>query len=317
MLEGIPSNMVDDSSFDTRENLMKLQNLVVLSAVLSRGSFAAAAEQVNLTPSAVSLQMKQLEVYFGQPLFDRSGRVARPTSFALELGRTVDRAVAEIEAMRDVRGRALTGRVRLGITESAQTTLLPPAFADLRRSAPGIELQIERGSTPALLQDLKSGLIDVAVLIRPPTGGSSRLRWTELLKETMVLVVPQKLLLNDPVEVLRTQPWLRLDRRLIAGQIAARFVDQLVPHRDALVDVPGIDAIVAMVGADIGVSVLPKLRPVHLKAHAVREIDLGRNAPARTMAMVRRKAESDHRALDVVEAVFVAAANRLATVNEK
>ena len=83
---------------------MRPQSLATLASVLAHGSFAAAAEQVSLTPSAVSLQMKQLEEYFGQLLFDRSGRAVQPTAFALEPGRTVARALADIESMRSRRG---------------------------------------------------------------------------------------------------------------------------------------------------------------------------------------------------------------------
>ena len=289
---------------------MKLQSLTTLSAVVAQGSFAAAAGQVNLTPSAVSLQMKQLEAYFGQALFDRSGRSVRPTAFAQELARTVHRAIADIEALRHPAGHGLAGRVRLGITDSAQTTLLPPAFAELRRQAPGIEVQLERGSTPGLLEDLKANRIDMAVLIRPPTGGSSRLLWTDLLREQMVLVAPRALPVASPERILREQPWIRFDRRLVAGRLAAQFVDGLVPQRQPLVDVPSIDAIVAMVGAGLGVSVLPPLRPEHRAVHAVREIALGPDAPVRRMALVRRKAEGDRRLLDVVEAALVDTAVR-------
>jgi DNA-binding transcriptional LysR family regulator len=139
------------------------------------------------------------------------------------------------------------------------------------------------------------------------------LRWTDLLSEVLVLVVPRSLAPASPAQLLRDQPWLRLDRRLVAGQLAARFVDGLMPQKQALVDVPGIDAIVAMVGAGIGVSVLPRLRREHLETHAVREIDLGRLAPVRRMVMVRRKTESDHRMLDTVEAAFLRAAAGIAS----
>ncbi|OZI38157.1 hypothetical protein CAL29_07415 [Bordetella genomosp. 10] len=290
---------------------MKLQYLATLSAVVARGNLTAAAEQVNLTRSAVSLQMKQLEAWFGQPLFDRSGRNVKPTAFAREVVRTVDRSMAELEALRRHTDSAPAGRVRLGITDSAQTTLLPLAFTDLLRRAPKVELHIERGSTPLLLDALKAGRIDVAVLIRPPTGGSRRLLWTELLDEEMVLVVPRSLRPAPPAQILREQPWIRFDRELVAGRMAAQYVEKRVPHCHALVEIAGIDAIVALVGAGVGVSVLPRLRPEHLQAHAVREIALGPDAPIRRMAMVRRKADGDHRLLDLVESAFQEAAGKL------
>ncbi len=56
---------------------MKIDTFATLDAVLRGGTFAAAAAARNVTPSAVSMQMKQLEAYMGQPLFDRSGLQVR------------------------------------------------------------------------------------------------------------------------------------------------------------------------------------------------------------------------------------------------
>jgi len=290
---------------------MKLQYLATLSAAVAQGSLTAAAEDVNLTRSAVSLQIKQLEDYFGQALFDRSGRQLQPTAFAREVVRTVDRAMSEIEALRNHSARVPGGRVKLGITESAQTTLLPIACADLLRHAPQVDLQVQSGLTPTLLDDLKSTRIDIAIVIRPPTGGSSRLVWKALLNDELVLVMPKAMRGTHPHSILRDHPWIRFDRRTVAGRLAAQFVDKLLPHKQALIDMPSIDAIVAMVGEGVGVSVLPRLRAEHLHAHAVREVSLGEKAPIRQIAMVRRKSESDHRLLDIVERSFMLAAQRL------
>jgi len=287
---------------------MKMQWLSTLSAVVQQGSFALAAEQVNLTPSAVSLQMKQLEQHFGQALFDRSARNARPTAFALQLAAVVNRSLAELESMRHVDCAAPAGNVRLGITESAMTTLLPQAFAALQRSAPKIALQIDRGTTPDLLLSLKAGRVDAAIVVRPVSGGSSRLLWTPLLREQFVLVVPADMAPGTVKQILSQSPWIRLERSVVAGQMAARFVNQLLPHRQPLVDVPGIDAIVAMVAAGIGVSVLPKIRYQLRDAYGVREIALGRAAPVRQICLVRRLADAGMRNLDAVEKAFLAAA---------
>ncbi|MCD2514255.1 LysR family transcriptional regulator [Comamonas endophytica] len=285
-----------------------MQWLATLSAVVQHGSFAQAAEQVNLTPSAVSLQMKQLEQYFGQPLFDRSARNARPTPFAIALAAVVNRNLAELESMRHATDAPPAGNVRLGITESAMTTLLPQAFAQLQRHAPGIALQIDRGTTPDLLTSLKAGRVDAAIVVRPVSGGSSRLLWTPLLREEFVLVVPAAMAPGTTRQILSHSPWIRLDRSVVAGQMAARFVNQLVPQRQPLLDVPGIDAIIAMVAAGLGVSVLPRIRYQLRDAYGVRELPLGRGAPVRQICMVRRLADAGMRSLDAVEQAFVAAA---------
>ncbi|MOA36713.1 hypothetical protein D3C78_1582530 [compost metagenome] len=92
--------------------------------------------------------------------------------------------------------------------------------------------------------------------------------------------------------------------------MAARFVNQLVPQRQPLLDVPGMDAIVAMVAAGIGVSVLPKVRYQLRDAYGVREIALGRAAPVRQICLVRRLADAGMHRLDAVEQAFVEAAAR-------
>ena len=68
---------------------MKLSFFATLDAVLRTGSLAGAAREMHVTPSAVSMQMKQLEAHFGQPLFDRAGLSVRPRPIALEIAGTM------------------------------------------------------------------------------------------------------------------------------------------------------------------------------------------------------------------------------------
>jgi DNA-binding transcriptional LysR family regulator len=82
---------------------MKLGALHALVAVVERGSFVAAAADMKVTPSAVSLQMKQLEAWFGRPLFDRSGRTAGVTPLAREIAGAVLEAPADPGAARMAR----------------------------------------------------------------------------------------------------------------------------------------------------------------------------------------------------------------------
>ncbi|WP_288434877.1 LysR substrate-binding domain-containing protein, partial [uncultured Pseudomonas sp.] len=73
---------------------------------------------------------------------------------------------------------------------------------------------------------------------------------------------------------------------------------------EALLDVPSADAIVAMVGLGLGVSVLPRLRPEHLGPYEIREVSLGTAAPTRQLAMARRKQDSESALLDTIAQAF-------------
>ena len=286
---------------------MKLEALNTLTAVLRHGSFAAAAEFVHLTPSAVSLQIKQLETYFGQPLFDRSARQARPTAFAQTLSATVQRALGEIEALRQPAHGSVSGRIRLGTIESVLMGTLPAAFAALRVSAPALNLHFVRGSTASLLDELKAGRIEVAVVVRPPSGGSSRLHWTTLRREPFVLIAPSSVCSDKPQALLKAHDWIRLDRKLSAGRVAAQYVEKLVPGVRCSIELPSIEGIVAMVGAGLGVSVVPQLRRELLRAYDVREVPLDDTRMHRQVAMVCRSADAEDRRQLVVRAAFMRA----------
>ncbi|MFY9513184.1 MAG: LysR family transcriptional regulator, partial [Rubrivivax sp.] len=287
---------------------MKLQSLQTLAAVLRHGSFAAAAKDVNLSAGAVSLQMQQLEAWFGQPLFDRSARHVRPTPFALEVGRTTQQALDAISRLRRGPAQQVEGVLRLGTVESVQVALLPQAVRRLRSTAPALALQLTRGASSALLDELKAGRLDAAVLVRPQTGGSSRLAWFPLTRENFVLIVPPDAPALPPVELLRRYDWIRFDRSTTGGEIAARYVNRIAPRMSVAFDLPGTEPIAAMVSSGLGVSVVPALRRELSEAFPLRQIGLGRGAPVRHIALVCRRSDGDTRRMRLLHEAFHAAA---------
>ena len=183
----------------------------------------------------------------------------------------------------------------------------PAAFAALRSAAPALTLNFIRGSTASLLLELKAGRIDVAVVVRPPSGGSNRLHWTTLRREPFVLVVPAEARGSKLLEFFKTHDWIRLDRSLSAGRDAAQYVDKLVPTARRSIELPSIEGIVAMVGAGLGISVLPQLRRELLRAYDVREIALPDKRLHRQLAVVCRSADAEDRRQLAVRAAFVSA----------
>jgi len=279
---------------------VKLAFLSTLDAVLRRGSFAAAAQEVGLTAGAVSLQIRGLEKYFGQPLFDRSSRTARPTPFARELAGSIQGALATIEALRDKRSPLVMGRIALGTIRSVQTTTLPAMMLDLRARYPRLEVRLVQEDSPVLLRELNAGDLDAAVVVRPRAGGSSRLRWKNLARESFVLLAPPNAKGDSVPDLLRTHEWIRWDASLTGGQSAASFIHSVAPKARGHLDLASIEAIVAMVSAGLGVSVVPRLRGPLRKAYPVREIDLGRNAPTRQIAFVCRAPDAGNRRVAAV-----------------
>jgi DNA-binding transcriptional LysR family regulator len=286
---------------------MNVAMLRTLVAIVDRGSFAAAAHEVGCTPSAVSLQVKQLEAWFGELLFDRSMRTVKPTPFALEAAAAAREVAARLEALRKRPGRVVAGRVRLGAIATVQTSLLPPTLRLLRDRHPALRVDVSLGDSDALLIDLKAGRIDAAVLVRPEAGGSSRLAWHDVVRQPFVMLVPPTAPLASPPALLQRHDLIRYDTALSGGRLAAQYVRRAFPGARCVMEMRSIDAIVAMVGAGLGVSIVPQPRKALLEAHGVREVSLGRAGPARRIALACRRADAANRNLAAVLRALVAA----------
>ena len=284
---------------------MNLATLATFLAVLDKGTFAAAAGDVGCTPSAVSLQMKQLETFFGKPLFDRSSRTIRPTAFALEVAKVARHATSELELLRARPFFAVGGTLKVGAIASVQSDLLPYALRLLRDRHPGLQVTLS-GSVDSdlLLDELNAGRLDAAVLVRPPAGGSSRVIWDDLQRQPFVLLAPQDSGDDTPQQLLARHDWIGYDRQLTGGRLAAEYVRRVAPAARSAMEFRFIDAIVAMVSQGLGVSVVPLPRRALLSAYQVRVIPLGKNAPSRQLSLVRRKGDADSRNIGALRDVL-------------
>jgi DNA-binding transcriptional LysR family regulator len=148
-------------------------HLRAFADVIERGSFSAAAEHLNLTQPAVSLQVKQLEQRLGLRLIERVGRRVTPTAAGTELlahVRRIEGAIADaLEAMAD-HATGVTGRVRLGTGATVCTYQLPPVLKDLRRRFPSLEVVVSTGNTNHLLKALEENALDVGLVTLPASG---------------------------------------------------------------------------------------------------------------------------------------------------
>jgi len=274
---------------------MKMEAFRTLGAVLRGGSFAAAAADTNLSPSAVSLQMKQLEEYFGQPLFDRSALQARPNAFAGQVDEVMREALSRLEALRRRSLPAVAGLVRLGTIEPLQVTLLPPLLRWVRERYPLLDVRLVRGRVTDLVEKLKTGELDAAIIVQPESGGSSRLSWTPLFREKLVLIAPPDSHETSVAELFRNHEWIRFDKNTIGGRLAARYVARHAPHARSRLDLQSLAALTALVSEGLGVSVLPDPGAHVFGAHPVRVLQLGAHGPARQVSFVCRRPDQENR----------------------
>ena len=285
---------------------MKLEFLNSLGAVIRQGSFAGAAEEVGLTPSAISLQMKKLEEYIGQPLFDRSARTVRPTPLALELAETVSAALNAVEEARSRHTGALTGRVAIGAIRSLQPTMIPLVLGVIAKRHPGLSVRVIQGDSVELLDQLKAGRLDGAALVRPMAGGSSRLYWRDLAEQPFVFVAPAHSESDDMSELVARYGWIQFDTTLTSGRTAATYLHRVAPGARPRFELESIEAVLAMVSQGLGVSIIPRLPASMSSRVLVRQIPLRGPAPQRQISFVCRATDADTRKAIAIRDAFVA-----------
>ena len=123
--------------------LIDIDQLRTFIAIAETGSFTKAAEVVNKTQSAVSMQMKRLEERIERPIFARDGRASKLTEDGQRLLDYARRIVKlNIETLAAFSDAELSGRVRLGVPDDYADRYLPEIMARFSRAYPGVELTV-------------------------------------------------------------------------------------------------------------------------------------------------------------------------------
>ncbi|MFD0356877.1 LysR family transcriptional regulator [Streptomyces sp. NPDC127110] len=258
--------------------MIEARHLRILRAVAGTGSFSAAARELGCTQPAVSQQMKALEQSAGTPLLVRAGRETRLTQAGEALVRHAAGILAgltaaeeEVAAIAGLRA----GRVRLVSFPSGSSTLVPTALAAMRAEHPGTRISLVEAEPPRSVEMLREGDCDVALAFRY-AGASAAAEWedlvaTPLLTDRLVGLVPEGHRLAGAGRVgmaeLADEPWIagcpRCRRHLVEVCEGAGFTPRIDFATD---DYP---AVVGLVGAGLGVAVLPELAVESVRAKGV------------------------------------------------
>jgi len=149
---------------------------------LNAGGFHRAAEQLSLTQSTVSQQIKRLELETKRPLFRRTTRsLALTDDGEMLLGDARRLLQLEEAARRRLAAPRLSGTVRLGVVEEFAGGSLPSALGRFAALHPGVKLEVQIAVSAELLEQLDAGRLDVVFAKRPLGTSKGRLVWREPL----------------------------------------------------------------------------------------------------------------------------------------
>ena len=270
-----------------------LRQLRYFESLSRHGHFGRAAEACAISQPALSVQIKELEETLGMQLFERGARQVRLTGFGEEFARHVReilRATDELGELARASRDRLVGRLRIGVIPTIAPYLLPSVIANLSRIYDGLDIHVRETMTMKLLQELKEGRLDTAIVALPVSEPS--LTEVALFSEEFVLIRPRQ----DEGKPVPDRDMLR-EMRLLLLEEGHCFRDQALTFCNFQSAVPraGLDAsslstLVQMVGAGIGVTLIPEMAvPVETRSASVSIARFADPAPSRTIGMIWRK----------------------------
>ena len=272
---------------------LTLKQLRYFEALARHGHFGHAADACAISQPALSVQIKALEESLGTVLFERGPRMVRLTSFGESFAgrvRQILQSIDELGEMARAADGGLIGRLRIGVIPTIAPYLLPGLIARLDRTYPDIDVHIRETVTPRLIDELADGRIDTAIVALPVS--EPWLTELALFSEDMVLVRHQSQS-GQPVpspDALREMRLLLLEEGHCFRDQALSFCNmQTAVPREGL-DGSSLSTLVQMVGAGIGVTLIPEMAiPVEVRAAPVCISRFQGTQPSRTLGMIWRK----------------------------
>ena len=233
--------------------------LTTFVMVVDRGSMAAAARQLNITPAAVAQQIRTLERELGAPLIARAGRTVSVTEAGtriLERARELLRDAADLRTVAN--DNATAGELRLGAGTNALTGIVPDILARMVARFPQINVYIQPGYSPELYRAVEHGDLDAAVVLQAPFTLPKTCSWQLLREERLVVLAPQSMARRDPHELLSTQPFIRYDRSQWGGHLVEQYLHSVGIKPRERFELNALNPIAVMVDRGLGVSLVPE-----------------------------------------------------------
>ena len=266
---------------------METQFLNTFVTVVDRGSMAAAARMLHITPAAVAQQIRTLERELGAPLIARAGRTVSVTEEGariLQRARDLLRGVADLRSVANESGMA--GELRLGACPTALAGLVPDILARMVAKFPEINVFIRPGYSADLYGAVEAGDLDAAMVLQAPFSLPKTCDWQLLREEPLVVLAPARLAGADPHQLLREEPLIRYDRHEWGGRQADEYLRKagIVPRERF--ELNALNAIAVMVDRGLGVSLVPDWAKPWPEGISVVRIPLPEPSEPRRIGMV-------------------------------
>ena len=239
-----------------------LRQLEIVRMVAETGSFTAAARRLHVSQSAVSRQVLLLEEELREPLFIRLGRKVRLTGTGealLQLSRRVLADIRDTTSAIVEHHHTLKGTIHLAGGMTVCLHVFPALLKEYRRRHPDVEVKLTTGGTSQIVQQVRAGAIDVALLTLPVEGAD--LMQLPTMREELLLVIPpvhplarQRRVVPDD---LHGQPFVVYER----GSSTRRVIEEMFARKQIqpriVMETENVEILKALVAIGMGMTVIP------------------------------------------------------------
>jgi DNA-binding transcriptional LysR family regulator len=277
--------------------MFSLKKLRYFVAAAETGQISHAAVELNVSQSAVTAAVQQLEATLGVLLFERtpSGVLLTPDGHRfLLLSRNVISAVNEAMRLQTSGGRDVAGTVRVGVTYTVAGYFLPRHHARFASTYPGVTLELSEGPRDWIERSLVDGALDMAVMLVSNMQTRDKLRSETLVQSRRRLWTPAE------------HPLLKEERVGLAEVAAYPYVMLTVDEADAtamrywtraghdphvLFRTSSVEAVRSMVAAGMGVTILSDMvyRPWSLEGQRIETRVLAEDVPSMDVGLAWRR----------------------------
>ncbi len=265
---------------------MDFDQLVTFMEVAKLGNFSRAGQKVFRSQSAVSAQIRQLELEYGEKLLDRAGKSVTLTP----AGTILFDYATQMLALRDESRRAVAdqgttprGMLAIGANEATCLYVLPDVFAEYSRMYPAVQINIYRNFSRKILERVEEGSIDVGIVTLPVKSQSVKVQ--VIYRDRLMLMVSAR----NPLAKCDAVPISKIaEQSLIFPKTGytRQVLDKLFrPYQSTMrvvMELPSVGMIKGFVAAGLGVSIIsnsfatPEVRSGEVKLLQIEGADLWR-----------------------------------------
>ena len=229
--------------------------------VAEHNSFARAAERLSITPSGLSVLIRELERQLGFRLFDRTTRQVTLTAYGRDLLavtepglKTLDEAMLRIEQA----AKGKTRWISIGATPWIAANVLPPAIREFRQQRPDLRIRLFDGDLDTVEQRVREGELDLGLGLFEKTPG---LRRVPFFRFSLMLIRPDRNQgldrVSTPRSALHGKTMISLTLNYAHQQMVDKQLAQsgVVPKQGQTVNL--LDTQIGLVEAGEGIAIIP------------------------------------------------------------